>query len=104
MAGILRGRLDELASLLDADEALLHRRYPELDCGPSGVCSPSWCKPIMQAHYPNRISSGPSTNAMNQTDRIDRGRNPQENAPKPNVFPKGFRASSALVVAKYLTK
>jgi ankyrin repeat protein len=32
---ILRSRIDELAALLDADPALLHRRYPELDCGPS---------------------------------------------------------------------
>jgi ankyrin repeat protein len=33
---ILRGRTDELAALLNADPALLHRRYPELDCGQSG--------------------------------------------------------------------
>lgn len=33
---ILRGRTAELAVLLDADPALLHRRYPELDCGASG--------------------------------------------------------------------
>jgi hypothetical protein len=33
---ILRGRTDELAALLDTDPALLHRRYPELDCGQSG--------------------------------------------------------------------
>jgi ankyrin repeat protein len=33
---ILRGRTDELAALLDADSALLHRRYHELDCGASG--------------------------------------------------------------------
>lgn len=33
---ILRGRTDELAALLDSDTALLNRRYPELDCGPSG--------------------------------------------------------------------
>ncbi len=33
---VLRGRTDELAALLDADPALLHRRYPELDCGHSG--------------------------------------------------------------------
>jgi len=33
---ILRGRTDELAALLDADPTLLHRRYPELDCGQSG--------------------------------------------------------------------
>lgn len=33
---ILRGRTNELASLLAADAALLHRRYPELDCGHSG--------------------------------------------------------------------
>lgn len=33
---ILRGRTGELAALLDADPALRHRRYPELDCGQSG--------------------------------------------------------------------
>lgn len=33
---ILRGRNDELAALLDADPSLLHRRYPDLDCGASG--------------------------------------------------------------------
>jgi hypothetical protein len=33
---ILRGRTAELATLLDADAALLHRHYPELDCGQSG--------------------------------------------------------------------
>lgn len=33
---ILRGRTGELAALLDTDSALLHRRYPELDCGQSG--------------------------------------------------------------------
>jgi len=33
---ILRGRTDELAALLDNDPALLHRRYPELNCGASG--------------------------------------------------------------------
>ena len=33
---ILRGRTNELAALLDADPALLHRRYAELDCGQSG--------------------------------------------------------------------
>ena len=33
---ILRGRTDELAALLDADPALLQRRYAELDCGASG--------------------------------------------------------------------
>jgi ankyrin repeat protein len=33
---ILRGRTDELAALLNADPALLHRRYRELDCGQSG--------------------------------------------------------------------
>lgn len=33
---ILRGRNDELAALLAADRSLLHRRYPELDCGQSG--------------------------------------------------------------------
>jgi len=33
---LLRGRNDELVALLEADPALIHRRYPELDCGPSG--------------------------------------------------------------------
>ncbi len=33
---ILRGRNDELAALLDADRSLVHRRYPELECGQSG--------------------------------------------------------------------
>ena len=33
---ILRGRTGELAALLDAEPALLHRRYEELDCGQSG--------------------------------------------------------------------
>jgi hypothetical protein len=33
---ILRGRTHELAALLDVDPALVHRRYPELDCGASG--------------------------------------------------------------------
>lgn len=33
---ILRGRTEELAALLDAEPALIHRRYPGLDCGASG--------------------------------------------------------------------
>jgi ankyrin repeat protein len=33
---ILRNRLDQLAELLDADPALVSRRFPELDCGQSG--------------------------------------------------------------------
>lgn len=33
---IVRGRTGELAALLDDDPTLLHRRYPELDCGASG--------------------------------------------------------------------
>jgi hypothetical protein len=33
---ILRGRIAELAALIDADPSLVHRRYPELDCGHSG--------------------------------------------------------------------
>ena len=33
---ILRGRPSELAVRLDADPSLVHRHYPELDCGPSG--------------------------------------------------------------------
>lgn len=33
---ILRGRTAELRAMLDADPALVRRRYPELDCGQSG--------------------------------------------------------------------
>lgn len=33
---ILRGRTGELFDLLDAEPALVYRRYPELDCGASG--------------------------------------------------------------------
>lgn len=33
---LLRGRLDDLARLIDADPGLLHKRFPELDCGQSG--------------------------------------------------------------------
>jgi ankyrin repeat protein len=33
---ILRGRNDELAALIDSDPSLVHRLYPELDCGNSG--------------------------------------------------------------------
>jgi ankyrin repeat protein len=33
---MLRGRLDRLAAQLDADSTLLHRRFPELDCGSTG--------------------------------------------------------------------
>jgi len=33
---LLRRRLDGLASRLDADPALVHRRFPELDCGSTG--------------------------------------------------------------------
>ena len=33
---ILRGRTEDFAALIDADPALVHRRYPELDCGQSG--------------------------------------------------------------------
>jgi ankyrin repeat protein len=32
---LLLGRTGQLAALLDTDRALLQRRYPELDCGPS---------------------------------------------------------------------
>lgn len=35
---VLRGRNDELVALLEADPTLIHRRYQELDCGPSGGC------------------------------------------------------------------
>jgi ankyrin repeat protein len=33
----LRGRLDRFAELLAADPALVHRRFPELDCGSTGA-------------------------------------------------------------------
>jgi ankyrin repeat protein len=33
---LLRGRLDRLAAQLDADPQLVHRRFPELDCGSTG--------------------------------------------------------------------
>ena len=33
---VLRGRLDRLAERLDADPRLVHRRFPELDCGSTG--------------------------------------------------------------------
>jgi ankyrin repeat protein len=33
---ILRGRTGELTDLIDVDPALVHRRFPELDCGQSG--------------------------------------------------------------------
>lgn len=33
---ILRGRVDELARLLDDDAELVHRRFPQLDFGPAG--------------------------------------------------------------------
>jgi ankyrin repeat protein len=33
---LLRGRLDRLAELIDGDPAIVHRRFPELDCGMSG--------------------------------------------------------------------
>jgi ankyrin repeat protein len=33
---LLRGRLDSLAEQIDADPALVNRRFPELDCGMSG--------------------------------------------------------------------
>jgi hypothetical protein len=33
---LLRERLDHLAAQLDADPALVHRRFPELDCGCTG--------------------------------------------------------------------
>lgn len=34
---MLRGRLDWLRERLDADPALVHRRFPELDCGSTGA-------------------------------------------------------------------
>ncbi|MBL8220944.1 MAG: ankyrin repeat domain-containing protein [Bryobacterales bacterium] len=33
---LLRGRLDHLAELIDGDPGLVHRRFPELDCGQTG--------------------------------------------------------------------
>src|SRR5712691_8262305 len=33
---LLRGRMDDLAKLFDADPALVNKRFPELDCGQSG--------------------------------------------------------------------
>ena len=36
MLDILRGRVDRLAERLDADPALVNRRFPELDCGSTG--------------------------------------------------------------------
>ncbi len=34
---LLRGRFDDLARHLDSDPALVHRRFPELDCGSTGA-------------------------------------------------------------------
>ncbi len=34
---LLRGRIERLAELLDADPELVNRRYPELDCGQTGA-------------------------------------------------------------------
>jgi ankyrin repeat protein len=34
---LLRGRVDSLAELIDADPALVNRRFPELDCGQTGA-------------------------------------------------------------------
>ena len=36
MLKLLRGRLDDLAELIDADPGLVNRRFSELDCGMSG--------------------------------------------------------------------
>jgi ankyrin repeat protein len=36
MLPLLRGRLDSLAEQIDADPALVNRRFSELDCGMSG--------------------------------------------------------------------
>jgi ankyrin repeat protein len=36
MLDLLRGRLDRVAEQLDADPTLVHRRFPELDCGSTG--------------------------------------------------------------------
>ncbi len=36
MLALLRGRLDSLAELIDADPALVNKRFSELDCGQTG--------------------------------------------------------------------
>ena len=36
LLSLLRGRLDDLAELIDADPALVQRRFSELDCGQTG--------------------------------------------------------------------
>jgi ankyrin repeat protein len=36
LLAVLRGRLDYLAELIDADPGLVNRRFPELDCGQTG--------------------------------------------------------------------
>ena len=36
MLPLLRGRLDRLAELIDADPALVNKRFSELDCGMTG--------------------------------------------------------------------
>ena len=36
MLALLRGRLDRLAELIDAEPGLVSRRFPELDCGQTG--------------------------------------------------------------------
>ncbi len=36
MLQLLRGRLDSLAALIDADPALVNKRFSELDCGMTG--------------------------------------------------------------------
>jgi ankyrin repeat protein len=33
---VLRGRLDELTELIDAEPGVVHQRFPELDCGQTG--------------------------------------------------------------------
>ena len=37
MLDLLRNRLDRLAEHLDADPALVNKRFPELDCGSTGA-------------------------------------------------------------------
>jgi len=36
LLALLRGRLDNLAALIDADPGLVNKRFPELDCGQTG--------------------------------------------------------------------
>src|SRR5262245_2470381 len=75
---ILRGRLDELALLLDGDEALLHRRCPELDCGASGGRPPA--HPPGASRLGKLITRIASAAGQAQTRSTDR---PHRSWPKP---------------------